>query len=247
MCDHTTGELIFANNLKLYHLPLGEMLSARLGLPCRVENDANAAAFGECIAGAGRGCANVLVVTLGTGVGGGLVLNGKLYTGSFFAGAELGHMPMVFGGRPCNCGRRGCIETYCSATGLIATTREAMDDHPESLMWGLCGGDPAAVNGRTAFLAKAQGDPAAAEVVELYLCQLADALSGYINFIEPELLLLGGGIAGQGEALLAPLRQLVAPLVYQRYAPRQTELRAAALGNDAGIIGAAFLDRAEYC
>ena len=246
MTDHTTGELIYANNLKLYHVPIKQMIEERLGLPCYTENDANAAAFGELLAGGAKGYRNVLMVTLGTGVGGGILLDGKIYTGAFFAGAEIGHMPMVFDGRPCNCGRKGCIETYCSANGLIRTTQEAMEDDKSSIMWQLCGHDVNSVNGQTAFLAKEQGDATAERVVDLYIRQLADALSGYINFIEPEILLLGGGVSKQGEALLAPLRRLISGLVYDRYAPKQTIIETATLENDAGIIGAAFLAEAAY-
>jgi glucokinase len=222
------------------------MIEERLGLPCYTENDANAAAFGELLAGGAKGYRNVLMVTLGTGVGGGILLDGKIYTGAFFAGAEIGHMPMVFDGRPCNCGRKGCIETYCSANGLIRTTQEAMEDDKSSIMWQICGHDVNSVNGQTAFLAMEQGDATAQKVVDLYIRQLADALSGYINFIEPEILLLGGGVSKQGEALLAPLRRLISGLVYDRYAPKQTIIETATLENDAGIIGAAFLAEAAY-
>ena len=246
MSDHTTGELIYANNLKLYHTPIRQMMEERLAIPCYAENDANAAAFGEFLAGGAKGYRNVLMVTLGSGVGGGILLDGKIYTGAFFAGAEIGHMPMVFGGRPCNCGRHGCIETYCSANGLILTTKEAMRDNPTSIMWELCEHNMDKVDGQTAFLAKDRGDPVATQVVDLYIRQLADALSGYINFIEPELLLLGGGVSKQGDSLLIPLRRQVADLVYDRYAPKQTLIETAALENDAGIIGAAFLSQAAY-
>jgi len=246
MTDHTTGELIYANNLMIYHAPIKQMMEKRLAIPCYTENDANAAAFGEFLAGGAKGYRNVLMVTLGTGVGGGILLDGKIYTGAFFAGAEIGHLPMVFGGRRCNCGRNGCIETYCSANGLILTTKEAMQRDPSSLMWQLCQNNLDQVNGQTAFLAKEKGDTTAAEVVDLYIRQLADALSGYINFIEPEILLLGGGVSKQGDTLLVPLRRLVADLVYDRYAPKQTLIETALLGNDAGIIGAAFLSQAAY-
>lgn len=246
MCDHNTGELIFANNLALYHVPLRQMMEERMRIPCSVENDANAAAFGEYLAGGANGYENVLMVTLGTGVGGGIVLGGKIYTGAFYAGAEIGHMTMVFGGRRCACGRRGCIETYCSATGLIHTTKEAMQANPDSKMWEICGQNLDRVDGRTAFLAQEMGDKAGSEVVDLYIRQLADALSGYINFIEPQVLLLGGGISKQGDNLLIPLRKLITDLVYDRYASQQTRIELATLGNDAGIIGAAFLDEAAY-
>lgn len=246
MCNHKTGELIFANNLGLYHVQLKQMMEERLRIPCFIENDANAAAFGEYLAGGARGYSSILMVTLGTGVGGGILLDGKIYTGAFFAGAEIGHMPMVFEGRPCNCGKRGCIETYCSATGLIKTTKEAMSADRGSMLWNVCGHNIDAVNGRTAFDAMEKGDKTAAEVVDLYIRQLADALSGYINFIEPEILLLGGGISKQGDALLVPLRELVSKQVYDRYADRQTKIDVAVLGNDAGIIGAAFLHQAAY-
>jgi len=246
MCDRRSGELIFANNLKLLHTPLRKMMETRLHLNCFIDNDANAAAYGEFLAGGAAGFSSVLMVTLGTGVGGGILLDGKIYTGAFYAGAELGHMSLRFDGRPCNCGRRGCVETYCSATGLITTTKEAMREDPDTAMWRLCDSDLTQVDGKTAFKARKLGDKTAAAVVDLYIRQLADAISGYINFLEPQVLLLGGGVAQQGEELLNPLRKLVGMQVYDRFADRQTRIELATLGNDAGIIGAAYLSQASY-
>lgn len=241
MCDTDTGELVFATNLHLYHVPLREMLSQQLGKPVYLENDANAAALGELLAGAAQGARSVLAVTLGTGVGGGIILNGAIYRGAYFAGGELGHLGMIFNGRPCNCGRRGCIETYCSATGLINTTKEFMLADPTSKMWEMVDGSLDGVSGRTPFDAMRLGDKAASKAVELYTKHLAYALTGYINLLQPQVLVVGGGLIGEGETLLAPVREIVEREAYDRFSTQHTRIVAAHLGNDAGIVGAAFL------
>lgn len=152
-------------------------------------------------------------------------------------------MVIVAGGRPCNCGRRGCLEAYASATGLIKSTREAMEAHPQSLLWKLAGGELEKVTGRTAWDAKAQGDPAAAKVVEDYIFYLACGVANIINLLEPETVCIGGGVSAQGEALLGPLREIVAREQYSRYSDKTTTVVAATLGNDAGVIGAALLGK----
>lgn len=238
-CNIHTGVVEYANNLKFDHTPIGPMVSERLGLPVHIENDANAAAFGEYLAGAGKGTQSCVCVTLGTGVGGGIILDGKLIGGHWHGGAELGHTVIEAGGVPCNCGRRGCWEAYSSATALIRQTREAMEKHPESAMWQIA---PTLeqVDGRTAFDGKKQGDATATAVVQYYVDMLACGVCNIVNILQPEVLCIGGGISNQGEYLLAPLREAVSKEYYGN--GETTKLVTATLGNDAGLIGAAFLD-----
>ncbi|MDR2157097.1 MAG: ROK family protein [Clostridiales Family XIII bacterium] len=239
--DKTTGAVEYACNLGWHDIPLRDMLSDDLGLPVYLANDANAAAYGEYIAGAAKGSDSFVMLTLGTGVGGGLILRGKIVEGFNSAGMEVGHMVIAKGGRPCQCGRSGCFERYASASGLILTAKEYMARRPSSLLWDLSGGDPDKVDGRMPFDAMKQGDPTAKEIVDVYIDDLACGLTSIINILQPEILALGGGIAAQGETLLAPLRTIVSREVYSRTSARNTRIAAAALGNDAGIVGAANL------
>ena len=239
--DPEKGEVGHAFNLGLDHVPLADMVSQRLGgLPTLLENDANAAALGEFIAGAGQGKDSLVAVTLGTGVGSGAVLGGKLYTGFNYAGMEAGHMVIHQGGRQCTCGRKGCWEAYASATGLIRSTREAMEAHPESKLWQLA---PTleAVNGKTPFDVAQAGDKTAQKVVDEYIEDLACGLANLINILQPEVVCLGGGVSRQGEALLAPLRVVLNREEFTRDAPRRCQVMEAQLGNDAGIIGGALV------
>ncbi len=243
--NEQTGVVEYANNLGFEHVPMREYLQKKLHKQIDITNDANAAALGEVLAGAAKGASNAVAVTLGTGVGGGIVIDGKLYCGFHYGGAELGHMGIVLGGRQCTCGRRGCLEAYASATGLIRSTKEAMDAHPDSLMWEVAGENGGAVSGRTAFLAAGRGDQAAQAVVDAYIEQLGYGLASVINILAPEVLVIGGGVSNEGENLLRPLIACVRPQMYVRDPAKQTRIVLATLGNDAGLIGAAFLDRAR--
>lgn len=235
-----TGIVEYSCNLGFSNTPLSQLVSQRTQKPIFLENDANAAALGEYVAGCGRGSHSLVAITLGTGVGGGVVIHDRLLTGFNYAGAEIGHFVMAYNGEPCGCGRRGCFEAYCSATALIRQTKRAMEANPSSLMWKV---SPTldCVDGRTAFDAKDQGDKTAAEVVAQYCDYLACGLASIINIFQPEVLCVGGGICNQGEALLAPVRALVDKEDYARDSARRTRILRAALGNDAGIIGAALL------
>ncbi len=241
--DADRGVVVYACNLGLYDCPMSRLLEERTGRKVYLGNDANAAAYGEALAGAARGTASSVTITLGTGVGTGIVFTPRILTGCGFCAGEGGHMVIVEGGRQCGCGRRGCLEAYASATGLITSTREAMEAHPESLLWQVAQGSLERVNGRTAWDAREQGDPAAAQVVEEYIAHLACGVANIINLLEPEMICIGGGVSAQGEALLAPLRELVSREQYARYGSGSTKLAVAALGNDAGIIGAALLGK----
>lgn len=241
IANRETGVIEFANNLQFYNVPMRDMLQSRLGKPVFIENDANAAAYGEAVAGAAKGMKDVLAITLGTGLGGGIIIDSKIYGGFHFAGAELGHAGMIYEGEPCSCGRKGCVEAYCSATALIRQTKEAMRKNPDSKMWEICGGDLERVNGKTAFDGMRAGDAAAQAVVDQYLKYLGYAVATFVNIFQPEILVIGGGICKEGETLLAPLRKIMETETYGRFSAKTTRLATAKLGNDAGIIGAAFL------
>lgn len=239
--DPTTGVISYANNLGFYDVNLGEMMKQRVGKDFYIENDANAAAYGEYIAGAGRGTNNFIAITLGTGVGGGIIINGKIYAGSNYAGGELGHTIIAMNGEICSCGRNGCWEAYASATALIRQTKQAMLRYPDSDMWRLCGGNIENVNGITSFNAFRNGDFAGRLVVEQYINYVAIGAANVINIFQPDVLCIGGGISKEGETLLAPIRSFVAGENYARNMRIKTAIKTADLGNDAGIIGAAFL------
>ena len=242
--DDRTGRVVYANNLHWVDMPLRDELEKRLHLPVTIGNDANAAAFGEAVAGCGKGADSAVFLTLGTGVGGGVVLNGRLLTGFTGAASEAGHMVIVENGEPCTCGRRGCFEAYASATALIRMTREAMQAHPESRMCALAREHD--VTGQTAFAAAAEGDAAAEEVVRTYRHYLAVGIANLINIFFPELVGLSGGVANQGETLLKPLREEIAQQVYgAAYASQMTRIVSCSLGYHAGVIGAAMLAKSS--
>lgn len=241
--NRDNGVVEFSNNLYLSNYPLRELLEARLNKKVIVENDANAAAYGEFKAGALKGATNGLAITLGTGVGSGIVLDGKIYAGFNYAAGEMGHTVIVFNGRHCTCGRNGCWEAYASATGLINLTKEAMQKTEDrtSPIWKLTDGDLANVSGRTAFDAMRAGDPMGQAVVDEYIAYLGCGLANCINTFQPDILCIGGGICNEGETLLKPLREYVAHEVYTINTAKKTVICKAKLGNDAGIIGAALI------
>ncbi len=242
-CNKDTGVVEYANNLGFENVPMVDEMKKRLdGKPVGIENDANAAAFGEYIAGAGRGSASCVCITLGTGVGGGIIDSGKIYTGFNFAGAELGHTVIVKDGEPCSCGRNGCWEAYASATALIRQTRCAMKAHPDSAMWKVVSSLDD-VDGKTAFDGMRMSDAVSTEVVDRYIDYIACGLTNMINIFQPEIICIGGGICKEGDRLIKPLMKYIERERYSRFSNRQTKLVTAALGNDAGLIGAAFLDQ----
>ena len=238
-----TGVIATSNNLGFSNLPMGKMLKERLGFNCYLENDASAAAYGEFIAGAGVGTKNFVAITLGTGVGGGIIIDGKLFSGANLAGGELGHTVIVMDGAQCTCGRKGCWEAYASATGLIHLTQAAMQSNKNSVMWELAEGKLENVNGRTAFDAMRQIDEAGPAVVELYIRYVACGLINTINTFQPEIICIGGGISKEGDNLLIPIQKIVEAERFSKNLENQTQVKIAKLGNDAGIIGAAFIFR----
>ncbi len=239
--DPEHGIVCYSNNLNFYDVPMAAMLKEKTGVDFYIENDANAAAYGEYIAGAGKGTDNFIAITLGTGVGGGVIVNGKIYSGSNYAGAELGHVVINLDGEICTCGRQGCWEAYASATALIRQTKQAMIRYPSSVMWELCNGDINNVSGRTAFDGMRRGDDTAKRVVDRYIEYVAIGISNTINIFQPDILCVGGGISKEGSTLIDPIVAYVEGENYARHISKKTEIKTAALGNDAGIIGAAFL------
>lgn len=239
--NKSNGYIEFANNLDFNQVPAKEMLEERIGKPVYLDNDANCAALGEAVAGIGNGVENFVAVTLGTGVGSGIIVNGKIVVGVNYCAGEMGHTVICADGIPCNCGRKGCWEQYSSATALISQTKEAMKNNPDSIMWQLTGGIDN-VSGRTAFDAMRQGDKAAAAVVDKYIYYLSIGICNIINTLQPEIICIGGGVSHEGDYLLKPLQKYVEEQRYSIYSKVQTQIVAAKLGNDAGIFGAALLD-----
>ena len=237
-----TGIIEYSNNLGFLNFPVENLMQPHTDKPWFVENAANAAAYGQFVAGAAKGANDAVCITLGTGVGGGIIINGKIYSGFNFAGAEIGHTVIDPNGPECTCGRKGCFEVFSSATGLVRMTREAMLEHKDSIMWKMNEED-GKVSARTAFNAMRAGDKAGKEVVDKYIKYLACGITNTINIFQPDILCIGGGVCNEGDPLLLPLKELVAKEIYTKNSEKNTEIVIAKLGNDAGIIGAAFLGR----
>ncbi len=240
-----TGIIEFANNFDFHNWEIVRMMKERLDVDVFVENDANAAAYGEFLVGAAQDANDAVVITLGTGVGGGIIIDGMIYSGSNYAGAELGHVVIQHGGRQCSCGRRGCWEAYSSATGLINMTREAVLNpyNANSILYQMIEGDMSKITGRTAFDAMRKGCPVGQAIVNEYISYLGCGLVNVINIFQPEILCLGGGISREGDVILEPIKKIVEAERYTKHNARQTEVRLCQLGNDAGIIGAAYLGK----
>lgn len=235
-CDPERGVVICSYNLNWFDVPVCAMLTAHFGLPARLSNDANCAALAETVAGAAVGCRNMVLITLGTGVGGGIIVDGRIVSGLGGAGGEPGHSLLVLDGEPCTCGRRGCWEVYASATALIRQGREAAAAHPTSLL-----NRYPELTGRDVFDAADAGDEAAQAVLERYYVYVAAGITDLVNILSPEMVLIGGGISRQGERLLRPIRRYVAANCFGGESRPQPIIQAAQLGNEAGIIGAAAL------
>ena len=239
------GIIEYSCNLGFDNTPMVEYIRESIDKPVFIENDANAAAYGEFVAGAAKGAKNAVCITLGTGVGGGIVVDGKIYSGSNFAGAEIGHMVIEVDGPQCTCGRKGCFEVFSSATGLIRMTKEAMAEDKNTVMHKITAERKGKVTARTSFDAMRMGDKTAKDVVDKYIKYLAAGITNTINIFQPDILCIGGGVCNEGDPLLLPVKELVKEEVYTRNSPKNTEIVIAKLGNDAGIIGAAFLGMAK--
>ena len=238
MIDSKAGNVIYSNNLCWEDFAIGETVSSLTGLPVKIANDANVAALGEVKFGVAKAYQNAILLTLGTGVGGGIVVDGKLVEGNRSAGAELGHMAIVMNGEQCTCGRKGCLEAYASATALIRDTKRAMMAHPDSKLWKI--GSVDAVTGKTAFDYQAT-DVYAKAVVDGYLAALGAGIVNFANIFRPEVVLLGGGVCAQGDNLIKPLQSILDREIFAGDKGPQVKILIAGLGNSAGILGAAAL------
>ena len=236
-CRASEGLVVYAGNLGWKNVPLCDELRQELGVPVRLSNDANCAALGEVVAGAAKGAKSAVLLTLGTGVGGGVVLNGKVYEGDVGPGTEMGHTTLILGGEPCTCGQRGCLEVYASATGLLRQRHRAELAHPETAMKRFDSAD-----GSAPFICAAEGDETAKAVVEQYVTYVGAGIVNFVNIFAPEVVLIGGGVSNAGEALIGPLNDYVRENRFGGHRSPTCPVRRAALGGDAGIIGAAYLD-----
>lgn len=236
-----SGVVEYANNLGFVKVPFKNLLGGYFPFPLYAANDAKAAAWGEYLAGAGALSSSMIMVTLGTGIGGAMIFHGKLIDGFNHAAGEIGHMVIERNGRPCNCGRNGCFEAYASAAALVSHARKAAACCRSSLLYTSSVGDLERIDGKAVFRAADEKDPAALKVLDEYLSCLAEGVGNLINMFQPEILCIGGGLSGAGDKLLAPLKERVSPLIYSRDSKKNSRIVCALLGNDAGIIGAALL------
>ena len=235
-CDTKHGVLRYAHNLGLDAVQVTQPLAEKLGMPVYLGNDADCAALGEVCAGAAKGCSSALMITLGTGVGSGFIVDGKIHDGFRSLGGEFGHICIAMDGEPCTCGQRGCWEAYASATALIRQAKAAAAADPDSAL-----NKSGQISGRAIYAAAAAGDPTAQAVTAKYAEYVGVGLVNLVNALYPEIILIGGGVSAAGEALLAPVRAYVAAHTYIRDTTLLPEIRIAALGGDAGVIGAAAL------
>ncbi len=235
-CDSEMGIVRRAYNLGWKDVPLCELISARMGLMTTLANDADAAAYGEMKTGAAKGKKNVLFTALGTGVGVGVITDGKIYSGAGRGGVEAGHTVIMMGGEKCTCGRRGCWEAYASATALIRQAKQAAAEHPSSKLASL-----EEISGRTVFELADAGDAVAKEVVDKYVIYIAEGLANLINIFDPEAVVIGGGIGDRGEKLLVPIREFLADNCFGGRERIQPEILSSVNRANAGVIGAAAL------
>ena len=245
IANNKTGVIEYSNNLGFLNTPMVKYIQNHIKKPVFIENDANAAAYGEFVAGSAKGANNAVCITLGTGVGGGIIIDGKIYSGSNSAGAEIGHTVISVDGPQCSCGRKGCFEVFSSATGLIRMTKEAMEKEKDTIMWKYANERNGKVSAKTSFDGMRAGDKTAIEVVNKFIKYLACGITNVINIFQPDILCIGGGVCNEGDTLLLPVKELVAKEIYSKNSEKNTEIVIASLGNDAGIIGAAFLGQAN--
>ena len=238
--DIKNGIVNYANNLGWENLHVADIFHEILPYPVRLTNDANAASLGEAKYGAGKSYENIIMLTLGTGVGGGIIINGKLYEGNEGKGAELGHSVIVVDGEQCTCGRKGCLETYASATALIRETKKAMHANRRSLMWKVCP-DIDLVGGKVPFEAAKQGDKTAIDVLDNYIKYLGEGILNFCNIFRPNVIVLSGGIANAGDYLFDRVNKYIKDRNYGYKMTPEVKVVPAELGYDSGKIGAAAL------
>ena len=235
-----TGEVIKCTNMGWFHMPFRDVFTRYLDKPVHIDNDANVAALAESVAGVSAGTSSSVFITIGTGIGSGIIINGKIWSGAHHIGGELGHVIFDLGGVECTCGNKGCLERYCSATALIRMGREAVRDNPDSLILSSAGGDPSGIEARTVIDAAREGDPVAMRVYSEYISCLAQAVASVVNLLDPEVVVIGGGVSKAGDFLMDPLRKEYPKYVIFNDQP-MPEIKLAVLGSRAGVIGAAML------
>ena len=237
------GCVEYSCNLPFRRYPIAKKLASMLDIEdskIKIANDANAAAYGEAVAGAARGSKNSIMVTLGTGVGGGIIIDGKIFTGHNHAAGEIGHIVIDVDGPQCGCGRKGCWEAYSSATALIRMTKEKIAECEKEGRYTIMS-EAERISGRTACEAMRAGDPAGKEVYDKYVKYLAAGLTNMVNIFQPEVISLGGGVSNEGQSLIDAIKPIVHNEQYGSGFLTTVELRIAELGNDAGMIGAAMM------
>ncbi|MCL2796607.1 MAG: ROK family protein [Firmicutes bacterium] len=239
--DSEAGIVEYSPNLYWKNVALAKGISERTGKPVKISNDANVAALGETKFGAGKSFSDTALLTLGTGLGGGFVVNGKLFEGYKSMGTEIGHTVLKENGVQCSCGRKGCMEVYTSATALIRETLFAMQTDKNSMMWDHCGKDLNKVDGRTAFACARKNDASALKVVDAYIRSLAEGILNVVAVFRSQAVILGGGVSGEREYLTDQLQKYVDERRYGGKDSLRTVILTAQLGNDAGVIGAASL------
>lgn len=243
--DNKDGLLVYSSNLPFRNAPMRKLIRDVIDLPVYIDNDANCAAMAEAVAGAAKGTKDSVTITLGTGVGAGVIANGRIYSGFNQAGSEFGHTVLVSGGIQCGCGRKGCFEQYASASALARMTLEAAEANPDSILKDVIA-EQGGSNAEVAFIAMRRGDKVAAEVIETYTDYLSDGLANAINSFMPEVLVVGGGVCNEGDPLLIPMREKTMSKPYFGPGVKQTEIKLAQMGNDAGIVGAAMMGKACF-
>ena len=238
-----TNLLVHANCFGWKNVPIYDYLKKHISLPTYIANDANCATYGEVLAGSASQYTDAIMLTLGTGVGGGIIMGKRIYSGADNMGAELGHTKLVYNGERCTCGQKGCLEAYCSSTALIRIMKETLQENKDTLIWKLCGEDENKVNGEILFEAARQGDSLAKQIVDDYISKLAAGISTFITIFRPQVIILGGGIAHAGDLLLKPLNEKLHTCTFAAEEIGIPQVIRAELGNDAGIIGAALLEK----
>ena len=240
LADAKTGNVIFCTNLGWRDIPLRDEFQRHLDKPVYIDNDATVAGLAESVAGVSTGTDSSVFITLGTGVGGGIVIHGKVWSGFHGVGSEIGHMILELDGEPCTCGNRGCLERYCSATAIIRMARELVAIHPDSMILSLAQGDPEKISAKIVFDAAREEDPIGKKVFRRYVSYLSQAIASIMQFLDPEIIVLGGGVSKAGAFLLDAVRQEVPKYLLFKGMP-YARIELARLGADAGIIGAAML------
>ena len=235
-----TGEIIKCTNMGWFHVPFRDVFNRYLNKPVHIDNDANVAALAESVAGISAGTSSSVFITIGTGIGSGIIINGRIWSGAHHIGAELGHVIFDLDGVPCTCGNHGCLERYCSATALIRMAREAVAEQPDSLILRSVNMDPSRIEAKTVFDAARQEDPLAVSVYNRYTDYLAQAVASVVNLLDPEVIVLGGGVSKAGQFLLDPLTRKYKQYIVFNDQPLPP-VKIAVLGPEAGIIGAAML------